>query len=90
MIIILSVITIKLIKCSSLVSSQFSKRNQQLYDALLFTLAAENEADEWLIKLFFMPYEYTEVKIKLHNFIHSCIGDVFYNRCEIAKSKLGL
>jgi hypothetical protein len=25
-----------------------------------------------------MPYEYTEVKIKLHNLIHSCIGDVFY------------
>jgi hypothetical protein len=73
-----------------IVSFLFSKRNQQLYGAFEFTLAAENKADEWLIELFSMPYEYTEVKMKLHNFIHSCIGDVFYNRYEIAKSKLGL
>jgi hypothetical protein len=65
----------------------FNKRTQQLYGALESTLAAENKADEWLIELFSTPYEYTEVKIKLHSFIYSCIGDVFYNRYEIANSK---
>jgi hypothetical protein len=42
----------KLIKCSSLVSSLFSKRNQQLHGALEFTSTVENKADEWLIELF--------------------------------------
>jgi hypothetical protein len=74
----------------TVVSFLFSKRNQQLYGALEFTLAAENKTNKWLIKLFSMPYEYTEVKIKLHSFVHSCIGDVFYNCYEIAKSKLVL
>jgi hypothetical protein len=38
---------------------------------LEFTLAAENKADEWLIELLLMSYEYTEVKINFHNCTHT-------------------
>jgi hypothetical protein len=68
----------------------FCTRNQQLYGALEFTLAAKNKADDWLIELFSLPNEYTQLKLKLQNFIQCCIGDVLYNRYEIAKNKLGL
>jgi hypothetical protein len=41
-----------------------------------------------MAELLSVSYEYIKVKKKLHSFIHSCIGDVVYDRYETAKIKL--